>query len=370
MRHPPVRPSVRYQYDAIDRLVSRLPAGQQKQDRFYQKDQMVTDIQGAVQHRIFQCQEAVLAELHMEGIRRILLLMTDKQRSVMQSAYSQFRYTPYGHRTVQSGLPALFGYNGECPDPHTGHYLLGNGHRAFNPSLMRFNSSDSLSPFGDGGLNCYAYCSGDPVNRSDPTGRSWYGWAWFLNSAVGFAGEYLVRFTPKSLVSGFKGKAFGGATSAMASVGGLGASVLYLAMNRIEAALPDSPANDPLFYAFLTASTFGTLSGAGYTLHKLARRGPKTPQRLDRAMSAPNIGRSASTFSRAPSTVHPSGARLARSQSQPDIGHDFGSNNPRSASNTNLQQFDMRRKFEAGAFRHKPLVATQPASSTRIRQLP
>ncbi|WP_434706426.1 RHS repeat-associated core domain-containing protein [Pseudomonas sp. Z1-12] len=47
----------------------------------------------------------------------------------------------------------------------TGHYLLGNGYRAFNPGLMRFNSPDSLSPFGEGGLNAYAYSVGDPVNR-------------------------------------------------------------------------------------------------------------------------------------------------------------------------------------------------------------
>uniref|UniRef100_UPI00214AE743 RHS repeat-associated core domain-containing protein n=1 Tax=Pseudomonas sp. UMAB-08 TaxID=1365375 RepID=UPI00214AE743 len=61
--------------------------------------------------------------------------------------------------------------NGEPPDPVTGHYLLGNGYRAFNPALMRFNSPDSVSPFGEGGLNGYAYCGGDPVNRADPTGH-------------------------------------------------------------------------------------------------------------------------------------------------------------------------------------------------------
>ncbi|PPA01067.1 RHS repeat-associated core domain-containing protein, partial [Pseudomonas sp. MWU12-2312b] len=43
--------------------------------------------------------------------------------------------------------------------------------RAFNPVLMRFNSPDSLSPFGKGGLISYAYCSGDPVNNIDPSGR-------------------------------------------------------------------------------------------------------------------------------------------------------------------------------------------------------
>ena len=53
----------------------------------------------------------------------------------------------------------------------TGHFLLGNGYRAFNPVLMRFNSPDSLSPFGKGGLNAYAYCVGDPVNYSDPAGH-------------------------------------------------------------------------------------------------------------------------------------------------------------------------------------------------------
>jgi len=41
--------------------------------------------------------------------------------------------------------------------------MLGNGYRAYNPILKRFNSPDSLSPFGKGGLNAYSYCVGDPV---------------------------------------------------------------------------------------------------------------------------------------------------------------------------------------------------------------
>jgi RHS repeat-associated protein len=69
-------------------------------------------------------------------------------------------------------LLSLLGFNGERPDPVTGHYLLGNGYRAFNPVLLRFNSPDSWSPFGEGGLNSYAYCLGDPINRYDPDGHT------------------------------------------------------------------------------------------------------------------------------------------------------------------------------------------------------
>jgi RHS repeat-associated protein len=57
-------------------------------------------------------------------------------------------------------------------EPHLGWYFLGNGYRAYNPTLMRFHSPDSWSPFGRGGLNAYMYCVGDPVNSSDPTGHS------------------------------------------------------------------------------------------------------------------------------------------------------------------------------------------------------
>lgn len=88
----------------------------------------------------------------------------------------------------------LPGFNGEFPDPLTGHYLLGNGYRAYNPVLGRFNSPDSLSPFGEGGVNAYAYCRGDPVNRVDPSGHvEWdvvFGYAWsalaFLRGSFAF----------------------------------------------------------------------------------------------------------------------------------------------------------------------------------------
>ncbi|WP_081673680.1 RHS repeat-associated core domain-containing protein [Pseudomonas cremoricolorata] len=77
-------------------------------------------------------------------------------------------YTPYGH--LASRPAQTLAFCAERLDGIAGAYLLGNGHRAYSPQLMRFHSADRLSPFGAGGLNAYAYCLGDPVNHIDPTG--------------------------------------------------------------------------------------------------------------------------------------------------------------------------------------------------------
>ncbi|WP_095051409.1 RHS repeat-associated core domain-containing protein [Pseudomonas sp. Irchel s3b2] len=114
-------------------------------------------------------------ETRQNRIVETRLLATDQQSSVLSvlttTGPNPQAYTPYGHRHPDNGLLSLLGFNGELSEPMTGHHLLGNGYRAFNPVLMRFNSPDSWSPFGEGGLNAYAYCVGDPVNRVDPTGH-------------------------------------------------------------------------------------------------------------------------------------------------------------------------------------------------------
>ena len=166
----------RYQYDPLDRVVSCAPLSQQSIQRFYRKNRLATEIQGQVQRSIFEHEAHLLAQQQLQAGRvDSALLATDRQRSVLHfvtaSEHQQPVYCPYGHRSPESGLTSLLGFNGERRDPVTGYYLLGNGYRAFNPVLMRFNSPDSLSPFGKGGLNAYAYCAGDPVNRVDPTGH-------------------------------------------------------------------------------------------------------------------------------------------------------------------------------------------------------
>lgn len=75
---------------------------------------------------------------------------------------------------VAESLFARQGYGGELHEPGVGWQLLGNGHRAYSVVLLRFYRPDSLSPFGNGGLNAYAYCGGEPINRMDPSGRAFH----------------------------------------------------------------------------------------------------------------------------------------------------------------------------------------------------
>ena len=158
----------RYHYDPLDRLASRTPLAEAMAQRFYSTGQLATELQGA-EHRSFVRSGAQL--LAQTSRSDTVLLGADQQNSVLQADDTAIAYAPYGHREDEAELP---GFTGEQPDPVTGHYLLGNGYRAYNPVLMRFNSPDNLSPFAGGGLNAYSYCLGDPINRVDPTGHmSW-----------------------------------------------------------------------------------------------------------------------------------------------------------------------------------------------------
>jgi len=183
----------RYHYDPLDRLIGHALPDIPERHRFYCKSRLATEIQGAMRYSIVQHDDQLLAQQRCEGdAPDTTLLSTDQQRSVIQALKANhlgqsIAYSPYGHRPIKNGLLSLLGFNGDRLDPVTGCYLLGNGYRAFNPVLRRFNSPDSWSPFGEGGLNPYAYCLNDPVNRKDETGHmptaivnkllAWASWA-------------------------------------------------------------------------------------------------------------------------------------------------------------------------------------------------
>jgi RHS repeat-associated protein len=82
---------------------------------------------------------------------------------------SHVSYSPYGY-PGPGALNCVLGFNGEYRSDLSGFYVLGRGARSFSSTLMRFLSPDPYSPFSLGGLNIYAYCAGDPVNRVDRSG--------------------------------------------------------------------------------------------------------------------------------------------------------------------------------------------------------
>jgi len=103
----------------------------------------------------------------------ILCLAVDRSRSVLgayQTGGVKAAYSVYGdHSRHESAYPQAF--NGEHLDENLRGYHLGRGYRFYDPLLMRFFTADAESPFAQGGINAYAYCTGDPVNRVDPSGR-------------------------------------------------------------------------------------------------------------------------------------------------------------------------------------------------------
>ncbi|WP_455887829.1 RHS repeat-associated core domain-containing protein [Pseudomonas rustica] len=141
--------------------------------RFYANDQLVTEIDSFGQRVYFRCDSLPIATITATSSGRTLALLgTDRQHTVLIENALQGRlfktYTPYGFCPLTEHN--LLAFNGERQE-HTGHYILGNGYRSFNTTLMRFEKPDSYSPMGMGGINAFTYGLGDPVGHHDPSGH-------------------------------------------------------------------------------------------------------------------------------------------------------------------------------------------------------
>jgi RHS repeat-associated protein len=155
----------------------------------------------------------------------------------------------------------VLAFNGERMDPVSETYHLGNGYRAYNPVLMRFTSPDSWSPFGAGGINAYAYCARDPVNRADPSGHM--SWQAGLGIGLGILSIFGAIFTGGASIAaaGSISAALAGASTVSLVVGtaALVADVTGIASAATEESNPQASAA-----LGWTSLVFGILSlGAG-----------------------------------------------------------------------------------------------------------
>lgn len=135
--------------------------------RFYQGPHLVQRLVGDQCQRVMRNIDQPLVLIQDQ---RSLALECDMQGSTHVAGGQHIKgYSPYGHRLVTD--TALIAYTGEWFEPLLSGYMLGNGYRTYSTALMRFQAPDNLSPFGEGGLNAYCYCSDDPINHSDPSGH-------------------------------------------------------------------------------------------------------------------------------------------------------------------------------------------------------
>ena len=148
---------------------------------FYNGNKLSLLIQGKEHTAIMHGGKLPLAEKVLAGgdaIAHTRMLSTDRLGSTIVSSINaeqhELAFTPYGYIDPLL-IKSLLGFTGQLRQAGTGCYLLGS-RRAFNPITMRFNSYDDRSPFAEGNINGYAYCGCDPINYTDPSGRSRWGW--------------------------------------------------------------------------------------------------------------------------------------------------------------------------------------------------
>jgi RHS repeat-associated protein len=126
----------------------------------------------------------------------VSLIGTDVHRSTLcllnNGATTLLSFSPFGNNPRESDAQGdIPGFNGERRDPMTLATHLGNGYRAFSPVLNRFTCPDDSSPFGEGGINAYAYCYSDPINQTDPSGRG------LLEALEEMTGNLVDRIAPQ-----------------------------------------------------------------------------------------------------------------------------------------------------------------------------
>ncbi len=142
---------------------------------FYQNGQLQAIHHDQLTRHFFREGNLLFAESHRAlHSKTTILYTTDSMRSVIGSAEGvthATNYTPYGFCLPDEPVFSTLAFTGEKLEKQFGIYLLGNGHRSYSPTVFRFYAPDSLSPFLQGGLNSYAYCSNDPINYRDPTGH-------------------------------------------------------------------------------------------------------------------------------------------------------------------------------------------------------
>ena len=195
-----------------------------------------------------------------------------------------YSYDAWGNvLSTEGGLKNTIGkynplrYRGYVYDAETGLYYVSS--RYYDPEIGRWINADNQISTGSDltGLNLYAYCGNNPVNRNDPTGEAW--WHWALGAAVVAVaavatvvtcGGFAAAATAVCMVG--SGVAAATTASTIAAGAFIGSATVY-GMAVLSAASTSSSVqefNDQGNWGTVAATAFGGLTGGydGYTMSK------------------------------------------------------------------------------------------------------
>ncbi|RON52336.1 hypothetical protein BK666_02905 [Pseudomonas frederiksbergensis] len=213
-----------YRYDPVGRLGEQeTRSGVARQ--FYAGDHLINrTMEDGAKVTLVRAAGAMFAETRIsQAVRTTLLTGSDGQGSVCLESTDNSTLVSYtAHGGDDGTAKSQLGFAGELRDQATGLYHPGS-YRPYDPTLMLFLAPDSASPFGNGGLNRYAYCGGDPVNRIDPDGHSMWSW---IGAVVGIVAGLIATVATLNPLAGAAvaaalGAAVAGGTVSAAVVAGL-----------------------------------------------------------------------------------------------------------------------------------------------------